>query len=136
MTVEVKNFEADFVYIKDERAEEKDMAGLNLRLFGRRLLNLAAEFLPRQFNSPEWRKYQMALKSNFLPEKPSNGKDNYKSKKTKIGSSPSPTHQQSSGLSSPFAHLSKPTAKGRNNNNNNTIEAETSLTMKLPILRA
>ena len=109
--------------------------GLNLRLFGRRLLNLTDEFLPRQFNSPEWRKYQMALKSNFLPEKSSNGKDNYKTKKTKIGSSPSPTHQQSSGLSSPFAHMSKPTAKGRNNNNN-TIEAETSLTMKLPILRA
>ena len=29
MTVEIKNLEADFLYIKEECVEEKDKAGLN-----------------------------------------------------------------------------------------------------------
>ena len=63
MTVEIKNLEADFVYIKEECVEEKDKAGLSLRVFGRRLLNLADEFVPKKVSSSEWRKFQMKLKA-------------------------------------------------------------------------
>ena len=66
MTVEIKNLEADFIYIKEECVEEKDKAGLNLRVFGRRLLNLADEFVPKKVNSSEWKKFQMKLKASEM----------------------------------------------------------------------
>ena len=66
MTVEIKNLEADFIYIKEECVEEKDKAGLNLRVFGRRLLNLADEFVPKKVNSSEWKKFQMELKASEM----------------------------------------------------------------------
>ena len=138
MTVEIKNLEADFAYIKEECAEQKDKAGSNLRIFGRRLLDLSDEFLPKKINSTEWKKYQMALKSSDMQSKlSSNGKrtsglktpSGLRSKNSGYSPSPSPTNLSNSQSSS----ITKP-SNIKSNNNNNT-QNDTSVTMKLPALR-
>merc|ERR1712080_32993 len=135
MTVEIKNLEADFLYIKDECVEEKDKAGINLRIFGRRLLNLADEFIPKKVNSSEWRKYQMKLKSSDLDAKVSSSGKRTSGLKTPSGlrnkhsgcsPSPSPTN-----LSNSHSSITKTT----NIKNNNTQKDTPPHAMKLPALR-
>ena len=135
MTVEIKNLEADFLYIKDECVEEKDKAGVNLRIFGRRLLNLADEFIPKKVNSSEWKKYQMTLKSSDIHGKVSSsgkrtsglrtpsGLKNKNSKDSGYSPSPSPTNIHSS--------ITKATTIKNNNKQNDTSP----ISMKLPALR-
>ena len=107
MTVEIKNLEADFVYIKEECVEEKDKAGLNLRIFGRRLLNLADEFVPKKVNSSEWRKFQMKLKAAEM--------QNNNSKVTSGLRAPSGLRNKLSGSSSISSSITKPSSIKSNN---------------------
>ena len=132
MTVEVKNLEADFIYIKDECVEDKDKAGLTLRIFGRRLLNLADEFIPHKINSMEWKKYQLALKSSIIIKSKAslNGKPKYPPKHKSPGySSPPPPPPQSTALSS---SITKTTTTIKSNNTQNDAHP----TIKRPVLRA
>lgn len=132
MTVEVKNLEADFIYIKDECVEDKDKAGSNLRVFGRRLLSLADEFLSKKINSTEWKKYQVTLKSsNCQPKISSNSKTNYKPRQKNTKSSPKntpspPPPNQSS--------ITKATTI-KNNKTQNDTSCVHAGTMKIPALR-
>ena len=132
MTIELKNLEADFTYIKDECSEEKSKAGSDLRIFGRRLLNLADEFVPQKINSTDWRRYQMTLRSrnnsSSYHKSSSNGssKTGHKSKQNKNGYSPIPQTRESP----------KTDQNLRNSNNNNgNVEYEASVTLKIPALR-
>ena len=113
MTIEVKNLEADFMYIKDECSEEKSKAGSDLRIFGRRLLSLADEFIPQKINSTDWKQYQMTLRStgNASPHHKrssnSSSKAGYKSRENKNGYSTTPQPLESMN-----------TNQNLNNNNN------------------
>ena len=125
MTVEIKNLEADFLYIKEECVEEKDKAGLNLRIFGRRLLNLADEFVPKKVNSSEWRKFQMKLKASEI--------HNNSGKRTSGLRAPSGLRNKQSGCSptnqsNSHSSITKPSSI-KNNTSQNDV------TMKIPALR-
>ena len=61
MTIEVKNLESDFYYVKEEYKEEKDRAGQDLRDFGRRFVNLIDEYVPAKITSNAWTGLQARL---------------------------------------------------------------------------
>ena len=61
MTIEVKNLESDFYYVKEECKEEKDKAGEDLRVFGRRFVDLIDEFVPQKLTSKPWVSLQASL---------------------------------------------------------------------------
>jgi len=61
MTIEVKNLESDFYYVKEEYKEEKDRAGQDLRDFGRRFVDLIDEHVPSKLTSNAWTGLQAKL---------------------------------------------------------------------------
>ena len=63
MTIEVKNLEADFYYVKEECLEEKAKAGKDLREFGRRFIELIDEFLPQKMTDLDNRSWVKLKKS-------------------------------------------------------------------------
>jgi hypothetical protein len=64
MTRELRHLESEFCFINPDKVEEKTKAGEDLRYMGRRLLELADEFVP-QIGSAEWKKI-LAQNSNFV----------------------------------------------------------------------
>ena len=64
MTRELRYLESEFSFVSADKVAEKAKVGEDLRLLGRRLLELADEFLP-QIGSPEWKKI-LAQNSNFV----------------------------------------------------------------------
>ena len=62
MTIEVKNLESDFHYVKDECKEEKDAAGDELRVFGRRFVDLIDEVVPQKLTSKVLASLQLEAK--------------------------------------------------------------------------
>ena len=64
MTRELRHLESEFSFVKSDKVDEKEKAGEDLRYMGRRLLELADEFVP-QIGSAEWKKI-LAQNSNFV----------------------------------------------------------------------
>jgi hypothetical protein len=64
MTRELRYLESEFSFVSSDKINEKLKAGEDLRLLGRRLLELADEFVP-QIGSAEWKKI-LAQNSNFV----------------------------------------------------------------------
>ena len=62
MTIEGKNLESDFYYVKEDCKEEKDKAGEELRAFGRRFVDLIDEYIPQKMTSPRWKSIADSLK--------------------------------------------------------------------------
>ena len=69
MTVEVKNLESDFQYVKEECIDEKIKAGEDLKIFGRRFVELIDEYIPSKVTSIEWANLQNSLKYLDIPKK-------------------------------------------------------------------
>ena len=64
MTRELRHLESEFSFVSVDKIDEKMKVGEDLRHLGRRLLELADEFVP-QIGSPEWKKI-LAQNSNFV----------------------------------------------------------------------
>ena len=64
MTRELRHLESEFSFVSVGKIDEKMKVGEDLRHLGRRLLELADEFVP-QIGSPEWKKI-LAQNSNFV----------------------------------------------------------------------